>query len=122
MQIKQLKDGKALGPCGIGSFPHEAMELFTDATKANPNHIPYKGVSLAITDVIAGHGDGFFIDVPVVLGFIRPGRLKALAIAAPQRHPMLPETQTLNEMGSNSVDSNNWFAVYAPKSTPSGIR
>jgi len=39
-QIKQLKDGKALGPCGIGSLPHEAMELFTDATKASPNHIP----------------------------------------------------------------------------------
>ena len=117
-QIKQRKDGAALGSSGIGSVPHLAMELFTDATKANLNHIPYKGVSPAITDVIAGHVDGLFIDVPVALGFIKSGKLKALAIAAPQRHPMLADTKTLSEMGLNGVDSNNWYAVYAPKSTP----
>ena len=117
-QIKQRKDGGALGSSGIGSVPHLAMELFTDATKANLNHIPYKGVSPAITDVIEGHVDGLFIDVPVALGFIKSGKLKALAIAAPQRHPMLPETKTLSEMGLNGVDSNNWYAVYAPKATP----
>ncbi len=121
-KIKQRKDGKALGSCGIGSVLHEAMELLSDATKANLNHIPYKGVSLAIIDVIAGHVDGFFTDVRVALGFIRPGKLKALANAAPQLHPMLPGTQTLNELEFNSVDSNNWLAVYASKSMPSGIR
>jgi len=117
-QIKQRKEGGALGSSGIGSVPHLAMELFNDVTKANLNHIPYKGVSPAITDVIAGHVDGLFIDVPVALGFIKSGKLKALAIAAPRRHPMLAETKTLTEVGLNGVDSNNWYAVYAPKSTP----
>ncbi len=117
-EVKQRKEGGALGSSGIGSVPHLAMELFTDATKANLNHIPYKGVSPAITDVIAGHVDGLFIDVPVALGFIKSGKLKALAIAAPRRHPMLPDTKTLAEMGLSGVDSNNWYAVYAPKATP----
>jgi tripartite-type tricarboxylate transporter receptor subunit TctC len=116
--IKQKKGGGALASSGIGSVPHLAMELFVDVTKANLNHVPYKGVSPAITDVIAGHVDGLFIDVPVALGYIKSGKLKALAIAAPQRHPLIPETKTLSEMGLTGVDSNNWYAVYAPKSTP----
>ena len=72
-KIKQRKDGKALGSCGIGSVLHEAMELLSDATKANLNHIPYKGVSLAIIDVIAGHVDGFFHRRSSGIGFHQAG-------------------------------------------------
>ena len=111
------KDGATLASSGIGSVPHLAMELLDDVTKANLRHVPYKGVAPAITDVIAGHVDGIFIDFPVALGHIRAGKLKALGLAAPKRHPLLPETKTLEEMGIKGVDSNNWYGIFAPKGT-----
>ena len=111
------KDGVTLASSGVGSVPHLAMELLDDVTKANLRHVPYKGVAPAITDVIAGHVDGIFIDFPVALGHIRAGKLKALGLAAPKRHPLLPETKTLEEMGIKGVDSNNWYGIFAPKGT-----
>jgi tripartite-type tricarboxylate transporter receptor subunit TctC len=112
------KDGATMASSGIGSVPHLAMELLADVTKANLRHVPYKGVAPAISDVIAGHVDALFIDVPVALAHIKSGKLKALGIAAPARHPMLPDTKTLDEMGLKGVDSNNWYAIYAAKATP----
>ena len=111
------KDGATLASSGIGSVPHLAMELLDEVTKANLRHVPYKGVAPAITDVIAGHVDGIFIDFPVALGHIRAGKLKALGLAAPKRHPLLPEIKTLEEMGIKGVDSNNWYGIFAPKGT-----
>ena len=115
---RQRKDGATMASSGVGSVPHLAMELLADVTKANLRHVPYKGVAPAITDVIAGHVDALFIDVPVAMGHIRSGRLKALGIAAPRRHPLLPDTKTLEEMGIAGVDSNNWYAIYASRGTP----
>ena len=115
---RQKKDGATMASSGTGSVPHLAMELLADVTKTNLRHVPYKGVAPAITDVIAGHVDALFIDVPVALAHIRAGRLKPLGIAAPKRHPMLPETKTLQEMGLTGVDSDNWYAIFAPKATP----
>jgi tripartite-type tricarboxylate transporter receptor subunit TctC len=115
---KQRKDGVTMGSSGIGSVPHLAMELLADVSKATLRHVPYKGVAPAITDVIAGHVDGIFIDVPVALGHIKAGKLKALGMAAPKRHPLLPDVKTLDEMGLPGVDSNNWYAIYTSKGTP----
>ncbi len=112
------KDGATMASSGIGSVPHLAMELLADLTKANLRHVPYKGVAPAITDVIAGHVDALFIDVPVALVHIKSGKLKALGIAAPKRHPLLPDTRTLEEMGLRGVDSNNWYALYTSRGTP----
>ncbi len=115
---KQRKDGATMASSGIGSVPHLAMELLADLTRANLRHVPYKGVAPAITDVIAGHVDALFIDVPVALAHIKSGKLKALGIAAPKRHPLLPDTKTLEEMGFAGVDSNNWYAIYTSRGTP----
>ena len=112
------KDGATMASSGIGSVPHLAMELLGDVTKTPLRHVPYKGVAPAIVDVIAGHVDALFIDVPVALGHIKSGKLKALGIAAPARHPLLPETRTLEEMGLRGVDSNNWYAIYTSRGTP----
>ncbi|MBL8385234.1 MAG: tripartite tricarboxylate transporter substrate binding protein [Burkholderiales bacterium] len=115
---RQRKDGATMASSGIGSVPHLAMELLADVTRTTLRHVPYKGVAPAITDVIAGHVDALFIDVPVALSHIRAGKLKALAIAAPKRHPLLPDTRTLEESGISGVDSNNWYAVYTSRGTP----
>ncbi len=115
---KQKADGLAIASSGIGSMPHLAMELMADSTKANLLHVPYKGAAPALTDVMGNQVVGFFGDIPGLIGFVKGGKLKALAIAAPKRSALLPDVQTLDEQGIHGVESNNWYALFAPAKTP----
>jgi tripartite-type tricarboxylate transporter receptor subunit TctC len=115
---KQKADGLAIASSGIGSMPHLAMELMADSTKANLLHVPYKGAAPALTDVMGNQVVGFFGDIPGLIGFVRGGKLKALAIAAPTRSALLPDVPTLDEQGIHGVESNNWYALFAPAKTP----
>jgi tripartite-type tricarboxylate transporter receptor subunit TctC len=103
---------------GTGSVPHLAMELLADATKTNLIHVPYKGAAPAITDVMAGHVDGFFGDIPGLMGHIRSGKLKPVALASTRRHPLFPDVKTFQEIGINGVDSDNWYALFTHKNIP----
>jgi tripartite-type tricarboxylate transporter receptor subunit TctC len=103
---------------GIGSMPHLAEEQFADVSKADLLHVPYKGAAPAITDLLGGQVAAFFGDIPGLIGHVKGGKLKALGIAAPKRHPVLPDVPTLAEQGFPGVDSNNWYAVFAPANTP----
>jgi tripartite-type tricarboxylate transporter receptor subunit TctC len=103
---------------GTGSVPHLAMELLNDAARINLMHVPYKGAAPAITDVVAGHVNGFFGDIPGLIGHIRGGKLKAIGLASPTRHPVLPDVKTFAEMGVPGVDSDNWYALFAARGTP----
>lgn len=105
----------SLASSGTGSVPHLAMELLNDAAKINALHVPYKGAAPAITDVIAGHVDGFFGDIPGLMPHIQAGKLKPIGIAATARHPLLPQVKTFEEMGIAGVDSDNWYALFAPR-------
>ena len=117
-QAKRQKEPLTMASSGTGSVPHLAMELLADATKAPLLHVPYKGAAPAITDVIAGHVNGFFGDIPGLVPFIKGGKLKPIGIAAPRRHPLLPDVKTFTEMGIDGVDSDNWYALFAGKATP----
>ena len=103
---------------GTGSVPHLAMELLADATKSNLIHVPYKGAAPAITDVMAGHVDGFFGDIPGLMSGIRSGKLKPVALASTRRHPLFPDVKTFQEIGVNGVDSDNWYALFTHKNIP----
>jgi tripartite-type tricarboxylate transporter receptor subunit TctC len=116
-QSKQKPDALPIASSGIGSMPHLAMELFADASGANLLHVPYKGAAPAITDVMGNQVAGFFGDIPGLIGFIRGAKLKPLGIAAPKRHPLLPDVPTLDEQGIHGVESNNWYALFAPAKT-----
>lgn len=107
-----------LASSGTGSVPHLAMELLSDATKVPLLHVPYKGAAPAITDVIAGHVNGFFGDIPGLISFIKAGKLKPIGMAASRRHPVLPDVKTFDEMGIKGVDSDNWYALFAARNTP----
>ena len=107
-----------LASSGTGSVPHLAMELLADAARVPLLHVPYKGAAPAITDVIAGHVNGFFGDIPGLVSFIKSGKLKPIGIAAEKRNPLLPDVKTFAEMGVAGVDSDNWYAVFAGKSVP----
>ncbi len=103
---------------GTGSVPHLAMELLNEHAKVKLMHMPYKGAAPAITDVIAGHVDGFFGDIPGLVGHIAAGKLKPIGLAAAKRHPRFPDVKTFAEMGIPGVDSDNWYALFAAKGTP----
>ena len=115
---KQQGRQLAIASSGIGSIPHLAEEQLALATKANLLHVPYKGAAPAITDVLGGQVDAFFGDIPGLIGFVRSGKLKAIGIAAPKRSPVLPDVPTLTEQGVANVDTNNWYALFAPAKTP----
>src|SRR5213078_95346 len=91
---------------------------FAASSKANVTHIPYKGAAPVINDVIGNHVDGFFGDLPGLIGQIRAGQLKPLGVAAAKRHPLLPDVKTLAEQGIAGVESNNWYALLAPAKMP----
>lgn len=110
--------GLTLASSGTGSVPHLAMELLAEASRAPLMHVPYKGAAPAITDVIAGHVNGFFGDIPGLIPFIKAGKLKPIGIAAARRHPLLPDVKTFDEMGIPGVDSDNWYALFTAKGTP----
>jgi tripartite-type tricarboxylate transporter receptor subunit TctC len=67
---------------------------------------------------MAGHVDGFFGDIPGLMGQVRNGKLKPVAIAATRRHPLFPDVKTFQEIGVPGVDSDNWYALFAHKNTP----
>jgi len=115
---KAKKDPTPMASSGTGSIPHLAIEEMVDASGANVLHVPYKGAAPAITDVLGGQVAGFFGDVPGLIGQIRGGKLKAIGIAAPKRHPLLPNVKTFEELGIHGVDSDNWYALFAPAKTP----
>jgi tripartite-type tricarboxylate transporter receptor subunit TctC len=116
-----MKTRTTMANSGMGSVPHLAAALLGATTKANFVDVPYKGAAPAITDVMAGHVDAFFGDVPGLISNIRAGKLKPIAMAAETRHPLFPDVQTFKEIGIAGVDSDNWYAMFATKATPPDI-
>ncbi|MYZ41870.1 Bug family tripartite tricarboxylate transporter substrate binding protein [Schauerella aestuarii] len=112
------KQSVAIGSSGVGSIPHLTLALFQESSKANVLHVPYKGAAPVINDVLGNQITGFFGDVPGLIGHIQAGKLKPLGIAAPKRHPLLPNVKTLSEQGIANVESNNWYGLLAPAGTP----
>ena len=112
------KNDLTMGSSGTGSVPHLALEQLNDSANIKILHVPYKGAAPAITDVMAGHVDGFFGDIPGLIGYIKGGKLKPIGIAADKRNGAIPDIKTFNEMGIKGVDTNNWYAVFVRSGTP----
>jgi tripartite-type tricarboxylate transporter receptor subunit TctC len=106
---------------GIGSANHMAGELLKLVAKVNIAHVPYKGNAPALTDLIGGHVEVLISGVPAVLGQIRNGRVRAIAIASLKRFPALPDTPTIDESGLKGFEATTWFGVMAPVKTPRDI-
>jgi tripartite-type tricarboxylate transporter receptor subunit TctC len=98
-----------------GGVPHLAIELLNDTAKIDIQHVPYKGGGPALNDLLAGHVDGLFSDISPVIGHITGGKVKVIGITSPDRHPLLPQIKTFDEMGLPGVDADNWQGLFAPK-------
>jgi tripartite-type tricarboxylate transporter receptor subunit TctC len=109
------------GSGGAGTSNHLAGELFNIVTGAKLVHVPYKGVNLAMQDVLAGNVHLVFIGIPAAAPHIKAGRLRALAIVAPQRSPALPEVPTVAEAGLRDFEVTTWYGVLAPAGTSKSV-
>jgi tripartite-type tricarboxylate transporter receptor subunit TctC len=106
------------GSGGSGTSNHLAGELFNIVAGTKLVHIPYKGVNLAMQDVLSGQVHLVFIGIPAAAPHIKAGRLRALALVAPQRTPALPEVPTVAEAGLKDFEVTTWYGVMAPAGTP----
>jgi tripartite-type tricarboxylate transporter receptor subunit TctC len=109
------------GSGGAGTSNHLAGELFNLVTGAKLVHIPYKGVNLAMQDVLAGNVHLVFIGIPAAAPHIKAGKLRALATVAPQRSSALPDVPTVAEAGLRDFEVTTWYGVLAPAGTPRPI-
>lgn len=106
---------------GEGSTQHIAAELFKDATGTFITHIPYRGSNPALLDLMAGRVQMSFDTMPSVIGQIRNGKIKPLAVAASKRNSQLPDVPTMAEAGVKGVEMSAWYGVYAPANTPKAV-
>jgi tripartite-type tricarboxylate transporter receptor subunit TctC len=106
---------------GQGSSAHMSMELFKYMTGTDLHHIPYKGATPALTDLIAGVVPVMFVNLPPAMGHIRSGKVRALAVTTAQRWSALPDVPTVAEAGVPGFETVAWFGLLAPAGTPQPV-
>lgn len=107
---------------GAGSSDHLTAALFWQKSGTSGLHVPYKGGSPAMTDLIGGQVDVSFVNINTALPYIKSGKIKVLAVTGEQRAAVLPNVPTLSESGVHGVDIYSWQAVAAPKGLPKDVK
>jgi tripartite-type tricarboxylate transporter receptor subunit TctC len=105
----------------VGSASHMIGESLARRFGMDATHVPYRGGGPAVTDTVAGVVDYFVSTWPQVVALVREGKLRALAIGAPQRLPDAPDVPTFDEVGASGVSVDAWFGLWAPAGTPAPI-
>jgi tripartite-type tricarboxylate transporter receptor subunit TctC len=113
--------GLNFGSGGSGTSNHLAGELFNIVAGVQLVHIPYKGVNLAMQDVLGGNVHFVVIGIPAAAPHIKAGKLRALAVLTPARSPALPDVPTAVESGMPAFEVTTWYGVLAPAGTPRPI-
>ena len=106
---------------GIGTVNHLGMEHFAILTGVKMIHVPYKGDSEAMTDIVGGHVDTGFISFSLTAPQAKAGKLRALAVSTPERSPILPDVPTVREAGVADFDLLPWTGLLVAKATPPEI-
>jgi len=119
--VKAKPGALNFGSGGAGTSNHLAGELFNIVTGARLVHVPYKGVNLAMQDVLAGNVHLVFIGIPAAAPHVKAGKLRALAIVAPQRSSALPDVPTVAEAGLKDFEVTTWYGILAPAGTPQPV-
>lgn len=111
----------AFASSGNGGAPHLAGELFRRLTGTDLLHVPYRGSGPAVIDLVAGRIAIMFDAVPSLLPFITAEKVRPLAAASAERHPLLPAIPTFAELGFSGMDISLWYGIAAPAGTPKSI-
>jgi tripartite-type tricarboxylate transporter receptor subunit TctC len=116
--LARAKPGKiSYGSAGVGSFAFLAAELFKAMTSVDLTHIPYRGTGPALIDLIGGRIEVQFENAPAVLGQVRNGELKAIAVGTAKRSAILPDLPTIADTVAG-YESSSWLGLLAPAGTP----
>lgn len=120
---KSRQKGLSFASPGVGSTNHLAGEILRAETNAGAQlvHVPYKGSGPAIVDLLGGQVDMNFDALSSIVQHLKSGRMRALAVTAPQRDPSLPDVPTMLELGFGGFNITNWYGVVAPAGTPRAI-
>nr|WP_245597892.1 tripartite tricarboxylate transporter substrate binding protein [Ottowia thiooxydans] len=123
IQIAKASPGKLnYASSGSGSTQHIAAEMFKDAAEVDIAQVPYKGSSPALIDLVGGQVQMSFDTLPSILGHIKSGKIRALAVTTPKRNPQLPDVPTMAEAGVQGVEMSAWYGIYMPASTPKAVQ
>ena len=113
--------GLSYGSAGAGTLTHLVMEQFKEATQTSMSHVPYRGISPAIMDVLGNHTQVLFPGLAAALSQIKADKLRPLAVTGARRHPLLPEVPTLEELGLPGFDGVQWYGIMGPPNMPPAI-
>jgi tripartite-type tricarboxylate transporter receptor subunit TctC len=113
--------GLTYGSAGNGSASHLATLLLANTAKLDMVHVPYKGAGPAITDLIGGRLDFMITTLPSIVGFIKSGKAKPLAVTMEARTKQLPDVPTIAESGFPDYQAAAWYGFAVPKGTPPEI-
>ncbi|MBK8738342.1 MAG: tripartite tricarboxylate transporter substrate binding protein [Betaproteobacteria bacterium] len=119
--LKAKPGSFSCGSSGIGSTQHLACEAFALATGTKIVHIPYKGSSQALTDLVGGQIQLSFDTTSSAMSFIKGGKVKALAVMTPKRSSELPDVPTLAEAGVPGVEMTTWYGLFTTGGTPKDV-
>jgi tripartite-type tricarboxylate transporter receptor subunit TctC len=106
---------------GAGTLSHLESEVFKASAGLDLVHVPYKGSSQALPDLMSGSSSMMFDSIPASMPHVKSGKLKVLAVASSKRVAMLPGVPTVDESGVKGFEANNLFGISAPKGTPAAI-
>ncbi|QII83495.1 tripartite tricarboxylate transporter substrate binding protein [Bordetella hinzii] len=115
---QKKKDGLTFGSPSVGSSGHVSTELFKLQAHISAVHVPYKGSSPMLVDLMSGNTDFTIDQISSALGFVQSGKLRALAVTSRTRSAQLPDVPTLREAGFPDYEVSVWFCVAAPAGTP----
>ena len=110
------------GSAGAGSGAHMGAELFRYITRVDIAHVPYKGTGAAVADLAGGQVQLVFTTLPSVIGLVKGGRLKPIAVATAQRVPALPEVPTFAESGVPDYLMDYWYGLFGQAALPRDIQ
>lgn len=122
IDLAKARPGKLnFGSSGVGGSPQLAGELFKSMARVEMQHVAYKGLAPAITDLLGGQIQVLFADVGLVKPHLEAGKLRGLAVTGTSRSPLLPGMPTVAEAGLPGYAAGTWYALLAPVGTPAAI-
>ncbi len=122
IRVAKAQGGKLnYGSAGIGSPPHLAGELFKTMAGVSAAHVPYKGATPALIDLMGGHIDFYFGGVSGALPHIKSEKVRALGVTSLKRSSQLPQVPTIAEAALPGYDIATWFGLLAPAGTPKDV-
>ena len=118
---KSKPEGLSYGSQGVGTGGHLLGELLAKSAGVKLVHVPYRGIAPAVTDTVAARMDMLFASYISIGPHVESGKLRMLAIAGAERHPLIPDVPTMAQAGFPEVQMQQWFGLFAPAGTPAAI-